>query len=107
MGSLSAKAMAEMNEVTLEQQLAWHLQSNHFPPVPANMVQPCIEAIDAYNDEDYQKLISLPEGVGYRGLTAAPASAIIEAHHLDAWLNHNPDCDCDDCVFTEEEEEVV
>jgi hypothetical protein len=50
------------------------------------MVQPCIEAIDAYYDEDYNKLIEMPEGVSYKGDSHAPAWAIIEQHHLDAWL---------------------
>jgi hypothetical protein len=51
------------------------------------MVQPCVEAIDAVNDAGLWDLeIPLPEGVSWRGLTTAPASAIIEAHHLNAWL---------------------
>jgi hypothetical protein len=50
------------------------------------MVQPCIHAIDAYYEEDYGREINLPEGISWRGQTSAPAHAIIEAHHLDAWL---------------------
>jgi hypothetical protein len=50
------------------------------------MVQPCIDAIDAYWEEDYNKSIDLPEGIKWKNETYAPASAIIEAHHLDAWL---------------------
>jgi hypothetical protein len=54
------------------------------------MVQPCIDAIDAFYDEEYSREINLPEGISWRGQTFAPASAIIDAHHLDAWL---PECD--------------
>jgi hypothetical protein len=50
------------------------------------MVQPCIDAIDAYYDEDYGREINLPEGISWRGQDTAPAHAIIDAHHLDAWL---------------------
>ncbi len=50
------------------------------------MVQPCIDAIDAFYDEDYNREIKMPEGVSYRGEASAPAWAIVEAHHLDAWL---------------------
>jgi hypothetical protein len=50
------------------------------------MVQPCIDAIDAYYEESYDRLIVMPEGVLYKGLGFAPANAIIEAHHLEAWL---------------------
>ena len=78
------------NELDLEVALGYHLQGNHYPPVPLSMVQPCIEAIDAYYDEDYNKLIEMPKGVSYKGDSHAPAWAIVEQHHLDAWL---PECD--------------
>lgn len=74
----------------LETSIGYHLQGNHYPPVPLTMVQPCIDAIDAYHDEDYQRLIELPAPITWRDQTHAPASAIVEAHHLDAWL---PNCD--------------
>ncbi len=50
------------------------------------MVEPCIEAIDAYYEEDFDRAIEMPEGVSYKGQTHAPAWAIIEQHHLGAWL---------------------
>lgn len=93
MGAMNAREMASMTEITLEQQLAWHLTSNHFPPVPVIMVQPCVEAIDAFWEDDLDKMISLPEGVGYRGLTVAPARAIIIEHHLDSWCEAEYDED--------------
>ena len=74
-------------QLDLETQIGIHLSSNHYPPVPAIMVPTCIEAIDAVNDAGLWDLeIPLPEGVSWRGLTTAPAHAIIEAHHLDAWI---------------------
>jgi hypothetical protein len=74
----------------LETSIGYHLQGNHYPPVPLSMVEPCIDAIDAYWEEDYNRLIKMPKGVSYRGSEYAPASAIVEQHHLDAWL---PECD--------------
>ena len=85
MGSITALGIQD-SVLDLETQLAYHLQGNHYPPVPLSMVQPCIEAIDAYYEEDYNRLIEMPEGVSYRGSKHAPASAIIEQHHLHAWL---------------------
>jgi hypothetical protein len=85
MGMMNAIGMTETN-LTIERQLEWHLRSNHFPPVPTSMVQPCIEAIDAWYDDATDRNISLPDGVRYKGLTVAPAWAIIEQHHLGAWL---------------------
>lgn len=87
--------------LSLEVGLAYHLQANHYPPVPVAMVQPCIEAIDAYYDEDYRREINLPEGISWRGQVTAPADAIIEAHHLDAWLPHAWDCDCEGCIVND------
>lgn len=89
MGSLQAQEMSEM--LPLEDGLAWHLRSNHYPPVPLEMVPVCIEAIQAYNEEDYEKPIDLPDGTTWRGNTYAPAHAIVDGHHLHSW------------VYTEEE----
>jgi hypothetical protein len=91
MGNNFATDLAEMDlGLSLEDSIAIHLSANHYPPVPRSMVQPCIDAIDAYYDEDYSRLISLPDPITWRGETEAPAHAIVEAHHLDAWL---PECD--------------
>lgn len=87
MGSNMAYELAEgLLDFDLNTQLEIHLQGNHYPPVPKSMVEPCIEAIDAYYDEDYDRLITLPAPISWRGRDSAPASAIVEAHHLEAWL---------------------
>ena len=89
MGSITALGIKD-EVLDLETQLLYHLKGNHYPPVPAEMVAPCIEAIDAYYDEDYDRMIDMPM-VGdfqilYRGETQAPARAIVQQHHLDFWL---------------------
>lgn len=71
----------------METAIAIHLQGNHYPPVPTSMVQPCIDAINAYNEGDYNRSIELPAPITWRDRNTAPASAIVEAHHLDAWLD--------------------
>ena len=87
MGSIFANDLALADNLEIERQIEIHLSANHYPPVPAIMVPTCIEAIDAVNDAGLWDLeIPLPEGVSWRGLTTAPAHAIIEAHHLNAWL---------------------
>jgi hypothetical protein len=70
----------------LERGLEYHLAYNHYPPVPLEMVDPCKAAIEAYHDEDYDRQIDLPSPITWRGKSTAPASAIVEAHHLDAFL---------------------
>ena len=89
MGSITALGIKD-SVLDLETQLLYHLKGNHYPPVPAEMVQPCIEAIDAYYDEDYDRMIDMPK-VGdfqilYKGNTQAPAHAIVDQHHLDVFI---------------------
>ena len=84
MGSLQAAEMAEM--LSIDDALAWHLRSNHYPPVPLSMIEPCKEAIQACLDGDWLREITLPEGVSYKGRYTAPADAIVQQHHLEAWV---------------------
>jgi hypothetical protein len=95
MGAMQAMEMAEM--LSIEDSIRWHLRSNHYPPVPLSMVDTCIEAINACNELDYDRLIQLPfDGVHkdtgepfqitWRGQDKAPAHAIVEGHHLHSWI---------------------
>lgn len=89
MGSVTAIGLAD-SVLDLETQILYHLKGNHYPPVPAEMVAPCIEAIDAYYDEDYDRMIEMPMvgdfQITYKGSTQAPARAIVQQHHLEFWL---------------------
>ena len=89
MGSNFATELATgvLGPISIEDQIAMHLRNNHYPPVPLSMVKPCIEAIDAYWEDDLNHEIALPEGGSWRGQSTAPAWAIIEGHHLDAWVS--------------------
>jgi hypothetical protein len=94
MGSVTAIGLAD-SVLDLETQILYHLKGNHYPPVPAEMVTPCIEAIDAYYDEDYDRMIDMPK-VGdfqilYRGETQAPAHAIVDQHHLSWFIQSAED----------------
>jgi hypothetical protein len=93
MGSNMANEMANGTledlgiHLDIETQIGIHLSANHYPPVPKSMIKPCIEAIDAVNDLGlWNAPIQLPDGITWRDLPEAPAHAIIEAHHLDAWI---------------------
>ena len=89
MGSNFASELANgIGGYSLEQSIAIHLSSNHYPPGPATMVGPCIQAIDASNEGALFDLIELPEGVLWKGKTKAPAYAIVENHHLDEWVTY-------------------
>jgi hypothetical protein len=90
MGSITALGIKD-SVLDLETQILYHLKGNHYPPVPAEMVGPCIEAIDAYYDEDFGRMIEMPMigdfQVLYKGMTHAPARAIVEQHHLDVFID--------------------
>lgn len=89
MGTMRAMEMAEAaasGEISLDQALGYHLQVNHFPPVPGEMVPVCKQAIELANQGDWDAEVFLPDGITYRDQLTAPVSAIVEAHHLDAFL---------------------
>ena len=87
MGYLSALAMTDEElGLTLEQQIGMHFASNCYPPVPSIMIESAVAALDAYNEGDHLKQIKLPEGVSYKNSTSASAYAIIDGHHLWAWV---------------------
>jgi len=75
------------NGVELRRAMEWHLQSNHYPPVPIEMVDACFDAIDWYNAEDYEADVDLPEGITFRGEKTVPAWRLIEDMHLEPFLS--------------------
>lgn len=96
MGLMTAIGINEM-EMPLEQKIAMHLQYNFYPPIPSEMAEACIEAIDAYYEQDTDRLIDMPEINGFqvewRGQTQAPAYAILEQHRLYGFIEAALDYD--------------
>jgi hypothetical protein len=85
MGMMTAIGITE-TELTIEQQIGMHFASNCYPPIPSIMIPVAVAAIDAYWEEDYSRMIPLPEGVEFRtGATSVSASQAIESLRLDAW----------------------
>lgn len=82
---------------TFEQALAYHLQHRHFPAVPAALAVPCREAIDAASAGDWDEPIDLRGIAEWRGEAFAPAWAVVEGYHLEAFLPYDDDyLDLDD-----------
>jgi len=92
MGRLLAEELSELDEPLLKQ-IEIHLVSNFYPPVPAFMAQTCVDALNAYWEQDTDRMIDMPKGVSYKGSTSAPAWAIVEQHRLFPWLNEEEDYD--------------
>lgn len=84
MGRMNLIGMLETTDQ--ETTLRWHLTSNHFPPVPESMVEPCKEAIRAMYEGEPTRSIELPEGVTYRGMNYCFAGSLVDSFHLDDFL---------------------
>jgi hypothetical protein len=84
MGSNYAYELADNSD--LRTGLEMHLRTNHYPPIPIEMIEVCIEAIDLMNEGLPNSQVDLPLGTSYRGDTTAPAWAIADGHHLGAWI---------------------
>jgi len=87
MGTLSAIALQD-DELgfTLEQQISLHFQTNCYPPIPQEMVDTAVEAIDVVNDGEGHLKIKLPDGVTFRGSNWAKAWDIVESYRLGMWI---------------------
>lgn len=92
MGRLLAEELSEL-DAPLLRQIEVHLVSNFYPPVPAFMAQTCVDALNAYWEQETNRMIDMPKGVSYKGSTSAPAWAIVEQHRLFPWLNEEEDYD--------------
>lgn len=93
MGSIFAMDLAEQakTKIQLENAVRTHLLYNHYPPIPSSMVGPCVRAIEYANQGEYDKKVRLPEGMTYKGKRLAPVDAVIEAHHLEFFLEQDED----------------
>ncbi|NDB08483.1 MAG: hypothetical protein EBX97_07440 [Actinobacteria bacterium] len=87
MGRLSLDGFREVADD--DTALRWHLQSNHYPPIPSVMIEPCKVAIANANAGEWHAEIQLPDGILWRGNTTCPTHALIEHAHLDGFLDDN------------------
>lgn len=86
MGHLSAIDMVAQTDQ--DTALRWHLQANHYPPIPAIMLPACKRAIKACNEGNYNKGVRLPADITYKGKRICPAWALAEHAHLDAFITN-------------------
>jgi hypothetical protein len=87
MGRLSTEAMLE--QVDADTALRWHLQHNHYPPVPLAMLETCKTAIRLAREGTSKARVQLPAGITWRGNHEAPVWAIIEDHHLEPFMRRS------------------
>lgn len=96
MGLSQAIELSSNEDLSLATQLSIHFSSNCYPPIPQQMIPTAIEAIYAYQDEELDKLIPLPEGVSFRGETEVSARDVISSYRLDAWCESETEYEDED-----------
>jgi hypothetical protein len=69
-----------------EAAMHYHLTANHFPPVPESMVPVALKAVELAAEGDWDAELFLPDGIVYRDRFTAPVHAIVEQHHLEAFV---------------------
>lgn len=99
MGSSVASGYADAIDqgiCSLDSALAAHLQSNHYPPLPVDMVPACKRAIKRIEYGSPDRLVLLPKGMkirhgGEHFTQRPPAWRVAEVCHLDAFINMEVD----------------
>jgi hypothetical protein len=79
------QALEILNLITLEQDLRWHLQNNYYPPVPNVMIPILVKAVILCRKDQFNETIEIP--IEYRMGWLVPAYVIVEAYHLEPWVN--------------------
>lgn len=106
MGRLGADAFAELVEdgtAQLDQALSWHLTSNHYPPVPTFFIPTCKAAIEAGQDEDWDREIPLPRGcVTHSVIGIEPNEAGEYVHNAD-----DPTCEITSAITWKDDRDVA
>ncbi len=83
MGLTSATGMAEAvddGQMPLEAAIAYHLQTNHYPPVHSVFIDVALEAIELANRGEYSTMQKYPNGI------KRTVANTIEGLHLDTFL---------------------
>lgn len=70
-----------------EVSLSWHLTSNHYPPLPASLIETAENAIDACNEYEPERRITLPDGCTVNEQAEMEAWDVVEWLHLEFYLD--------------------
>ncbi len=94
MGRMNALGMAaevDGGNVVLNSALHWHLTSNHYPPMPVELVSVAEEAIEKADEGEWEHEIEIPDGINFRGRYIVTVSEAVEVMHLDSFLSLDED----------------
>ena len=96
MGSMGAIGMIETGNklgIPRESILAWHLESNHYPPVNSIFIPVAIEAIKYAQKGKYTKILDLKKITGGNGFNKPKMTVeeIMTGLHLWDFIEENED----------------
>ena len=80
------QAMEMVNLISLEKGIRWHLQCNHYPPVPIKMLPIALKAVILCQNDQFNETIEVPFEHRMFGWMV-PAYVIVEIYHLEPWVN--------------------
>ena len=78
------QALKVLDLITLEGDLRWHLQNNHYPPVPDVMIPIALKAVVLCRNDQFNKTIEVP--IEHRLGWMLPAYMIVEIYHLEPYV---------------------
>ena len=95
MGRMYAEGIAG-TDISLEQQIKWHLTGNFYPRHDVRLVDVAVKSINIYNENKWDiefndnscldQELPLAEGIEFRGKTTITPAECIEVLRLDTWL---------------------
>ena len=88
----AAAGTRNLPQIRLRVAIEQHLRFNHYPPIPLAMGEPAEKAVEAYLDEDYERIIETPFAHKTFGCQM-PANEIVKALSLDAFIDALRDAD--------------
>ncbi len=91
MGRMQAEEMAAQ-DIKLEVAVEWQLRSNHYPPVPMEMVAIAVKAIKLCREGKYDETIKTPFEHTTYGWDV-PARIVVESYRLEPWCYDEEDED--------------
>ena len=91
MGRMQAKEMRSLL-ADMDSLLTWHLRHNHYPPIPLEMKETALAAIECCLREEFDDEVDLPDGVVSRTHgKLVPARAVMDELHLWEFVERGDD----------------
>ena len=82
MGYKVGTEIAGATNLTLEQQLSWHLKGNHYPPIDEVFIPVAKQALECAKANDWDTTIDMPNGL------TRTVAFIVEKLHLEPFVEN-------------------